>query len=150
MHKRVIATVVAIFASVTLLAPVADAAAKKHHHHKGHRRGHHVAATTSSVRETPPAWTYMAKRMRPPKSDKWKSKWNSLGMSGWELVGVSDNMYIFKRSTRWDGAMASSSPEAMPKSHAKSSNKGDRYRPPASEGTTSKPTDARFHSRYGH
>lgn len=45
----------------------------------------------------PARWVYMAKRMRPPKAKKWVSRWNTLGEDGWELVGQSENVYIFKR-----------------------------------------------------
>ncbi|MBI2343430.1 MAG: hypothetical protein HYV02_03710 [Deltaproteobacteria bacterium] len=47
----------------------------------------------------PVRWVYMAKRMRAPKSHKWQGRWNMLGNEGWELVAVSENMFIFKRPT---------------------------------------------------
>ncbi|OGQ48107.1 MAG: hypothetical protein A3I09_02010 [Deltaproteobacteria bacterium RIFCSPLOWO2_02_FULL_47_10] len=49
-------------------------------------------------------WEYMAKRMRPPKNEKWQGKWNGLGGEGWEAIDHFENVYIFKRP-----AVASSS-----------------------------------------
>ncbi|MBU4484996.1 hypothetical protein KKA47_06210 [bacterium] len=50
---------------------------------------------------TPPAnaevWEYTAKRMKPPKNDKWAVRWNELGQKGWELVTRYEHYYIFKR-----------------------------------------------------
>lgn len=54
-----------------------------------------VAAVTPVKKEA--KWVYTAKRMRPPKSKKWQGRWNDLGREGWELVAMSENMYIFKR-----------------------------------------------------
>lgn len=42
-------------------------------------------------------WSYMAKRMRPPKSNKWRARWDEIGAKGWDLVGQNENVYIFKR-----------------------------------------------------
>lgn len=153
MQKRIVATFVAVVVSAALLAPAAADARGRYR-----RR---AAATPAVVHKAPPAWNYMAQRMRPPKSTKWKAKWDNLGMSGWELVGVSENMFIFKRSARWDGAMASSAPSAPASSVGtpaassaaapapKAVSKGGRFQPPASEGATSAPSsESRFKSRY--
>lgn len=43
------------------------------------------------------AWEYMAKRMKPPKNDKWIGKWNELGGEGWEAIDHFEYVYIFKR-----------------------------------------------------
>ncbi len=42
-------------------------------------------------------WEYTAKRMKPPKNDKWEGRWNEMGSEGWEAVDHFDNVYIFKR-----------------------------------------------------
>lgn len=42
-------------------------------------------------------WEYTAKRMKPPKNDKWEGRWNEMGAEGWEAVDHFDNVYIFKR-----------------------------------------------------
>lgn len=41
---------------------------------------------------------YMAKRMKPPKNEKWQNRWNELGAEGWEAVDHFENVYIFKRA----------------------------------------------------
>lgn len=152
MQKRVIATFVAVVVSAALLAPAAAEA----------RRQYRRRATAQPVvHKAPPAWNYMAQRMRPPKSTKWKAKWNNLGMSGWELVGVSENMFIFKRAADWSGAVASSAPTAPAASAPAASStsaapapkavtKGGRFAPPPSEGAASAPSsESRFKSRFG-
>lgn len=156
MQKRIVATFVAVVVSAALLAPAAADARGRYR-----RR---AAASPAVVHKAPPAWNYMAQRMRPPKSTKWKAKWDNLGMNGWELVGVSENMFIFKRSARWYGATASSAPSApassvgtpaaasstvAPASAPKAVSNGGRFQPPASEGATAAPSsESRFKSRY--
>jgi hypothetical protein len=49
------------------------------------------------AKQGPSGFEYMAKRMKPPKNDKWKGKWNDLGSEGWEAVDHFENVYIFKR-----------------------------------------------------
>lgn len=58
------------------------------------------------------SWEYMATRMRPPKSDKWKVKWNDLGNQKWELVGRSENIYIFKRPAVFGAVSSVATPAA--------------------------------------
>ncbi len=153
MHKKVAATLMAAIVGVALISPTVA------HARRYARRA--AAAPAAVVHKAPPSWSYMAKRMRPPKSDKWKNRWNELGMSGWELVGVSENMFIFKRPAGWgDSAMASSAPSvpattsapaSMPTSAApKATSTGGRFAPPSTEGATSAPSsESRFPSRYG-
>lgn len=65
-----------------------------------HRRAVGVAkkaATVQAAVKKETKWVYTAKRMRPPKGKKWQGRWNDLGREGWELVAMSENMYIFKR-----------------------------------------------------
>jgi len=42
-------------------------------------------------------WEYTAKRMKPPKNDKWIANWNEMGAEGWEAVDHFENVFIFKR-----------------------------------------------------
>ncbi|MBI2092492.1 MAG: hypothetical protein HYT75_05840 [Deltaproteobacteria bacterium] len=49
------------------------------------------------AKQGPSGFEYMAKRMKPPKNDKWKGRWNELGSEGWEAVDHFENIYIFKR-----------------------------------------------------
>jgi hypothetical protein len=42
-------------------------------------------------------WEYTAKRMKPPKNEKWEGRWNEMGAEGWEAIDHFDNVYIFKR-----------------------------------------------------
>lgn len=64
-----------------------------------------------TMSKRPMEWSYMAKRMRPPKSAKWRARWDNLGGQGWELVGQNENVYIFKRPA----SMASAEPMPMKK-----------------------------------
>lgn len=59
----------------------------------------------------PRQWTYMSQRMSPPRNDKWKARWNDIGMQGWELVAVQENFFIFKRPSDYPYASAPTTPE---------------------------------------
>lgn len=50
------------------------------------------------AKQGPSGFEYMAKRMKPPKNEKWQGKWNDLGSEGWEAVDHFENIYIFKRA----------------------------------------------------
>jgi len=73
------------------------------------------------AKQGPSGFEYMAKRMKPPKSDKWQEKWNELGAEGWEAIDHFENTYIFKRaavaaaasSTRLKPAPAPAKAEAI-------------------------------------
>lgn len=56
-----------------------------------------AAAAAPVARKEARRWVYMAKRMRPPKNDKWRARWNALGYEGWEVVSNLESVYIFKR-----------------------------------------------------
>lgn len=43
------------------------------------------------------SWEYTARKMKPPKNDKWEKIWNDMGAEGWEAVDHFENVYIFKR-----------------------------------------------------
>ena len=60
------------------------------------------------------AWEYMAKRMKPPKNDKWIQKWNDLGNEGWEAIDHFEYVYIFKRPTVAKMSSSYKAPEAAP------------------------------------
>jgi hypothetical protein len=82
------------------------------------RRWKRAAQAKAAPKARPVTWVYMAKRMRPPKSGKWTQRWNTLGNQGWELVGVSENIFIFKRPSHWavraSAPAVSSAPAAAP------------------------------------
>lgn len=56
-------------------------------------------ATPRPTYEADVRWEYKAERMKPPKNEKWMSRWNGLGEEGWELVEEIEGVYIFKRGT---------------------------------------------------
>jgi len=49
-------------------------------------------------------YEYTAKRLKPPKNEKYEKIWNDLGAQGWKVVDHFENIYIFMRP-----AVASSS-----------------------------------------
>lgn len=49
------------------------------------------------AKQGPGGWEYMAKKMKPPKNDKWAGRWNEVGAEGWEAIDHFENVYIFKR-----------------------------------------------------
>lgn len=58
-------------------------------------------AVDEAIKDSLPAaggkYEFSAKRMRPPKNEKWKKRWNEMGQDGWQLVGSNENIYIFQR-----------------------------------------------------
>ncbi|PIR20877.1 MAG: hypothetical protein COV45_04805 [Deltaproteobacteria bacterium CG11_big_fil_rev_8_21_14_0_20_47_16] len=58
-------------------------------------------AVEEAIKDSVPAaggkFEFTAKRMRPPKNDKWKKRWNEMGQDGWQMVGNNENIYIFQR-----------------------------------------------------
>lgn len=94
-----------------------------------------AAVAAVAARKEPARWVYRAWRMRPPKNDKWKSRWNQLGQDGWELVAAQENFYIFKRpaefgmpdSAATPSAAAVSEPKAAPKHRSTGSSGGTKF-----------------------
>lgn len=87
-----------------------------------------------AMRERPAGpWNYTAKRMRPPKGNKWRNRWNDLGAQGWELVGQNENVYIFKKP----GVVASNSGDHAPKAKPTREYKQTHAKPTKSEAAPS-------------
>lgn len=64
------------------------------------------------AKQGPSGFEYMAKRMKPPKNEKWQDRWNELGAEGWEAVDHFENVYIFKRAAI--GVASSTIPRVKP------------------------------------
>jgi hypothetical protein len=94
------------------------------------RRVRRGSTSTPKVapRPTPRRWTYMAQRMRPPRNDKWKGRWNDVGMQGWELVAVQENFFIFKRPSDYPSAYSAPTSAPTPKATPKTTKSRSKKR----------------------
>lgn len=92
-------------ACVAMIAGAADAAAPKRvakpKAHKATMEEMIRKAVGEAIQDNKPAlsgkYEFTAKRMRPPKNEKWMKRWNELGQDGWQMVGNNENIYIFQR-----------------------------------------------------
>lgn len=60
------------------------------------------------------SWEYTARKMKPPKNDKWQKEWNEMGSEGWEAIDHFENVYIFKRPALLGSMKPSTSIEPPP------------------------------------
>ena len=134
---------------VALAMPALAAKAKRHKAFSSSYSAGHAPAAHQVV------WTYLAKRMRPPKNAKWQKRWNALGADGWELVGGEEGIYIFKKPStfRQVSAGTSSSGSFSAKTKTKTAAKAvvRKYAPKAGKAiksTTSKSPKNTSFSRY--
>lgn len=114
MWRKLIGAILGV-ACLTMVAGVADAAAKKHAR-KGTAKPKESMETMirravdDAIKDSLPAasgkFEFAAKRMRPPKNNKWTKRWNEMGQDGWQLVGSNENIYIFQRPGHVDLAAA--------------------------------------------
>lgn len=104
MWRKLIGAILGV-ACLTMVAGVADAAAKKR---VAKTKAHKVSteemirkAVSDAIQDNRPAlsgkYEFTAKRMRPPKNNKWTKRWNEMGQDGWQMVGNNENIYIFQR-----------------------------------------------------
>lgn len=85
-------------------------------------------AVDEAIKDSLPAaggkFEFTAKRMRPPKNEKWMKRWNNLGQEGWQLVGVNENIYVFQRAATVSPAFVDNKQAA--KEQQKASNKTEK------------------------
>lgn len=87
-------------------------------------------------------WEYMAKRMRPPKNEKWRNKWNELGKDGWESIDHFENVYIFKRPAVVAGGYEA--PKQVEQAPVLKETPVEQPKPAVKEEKVSKPAKRRF------
>lgn len=105
MWRKLTGMMLGIACMSMIAGGVADAAAKKARAPKVRKPTMEETirkAVDEAIKDSLPAaggkYEFTAKRMRPPKNEKWMKRWNALGQEGWQLVGSNENIYVFQRA----------------------------------------------------
>lgn len=107
-YKKIVLLVVALVVSFSVIAESASRSSLKAVVKEAIRE--ELGVTSDAYRG---GWEYTALSMRPPKNEKWQTKWNELGSQGWKLVQRNENIYIFRRPSIYGGVSSKPTEETL-------------------------------------